>query len=216
MSNSATPWTVVHKPLMSMGFFRQEYWGTLPFLPPGDFFYHLRHQEKPLFRIFLYSSLESVFFRLSNICLNTWVPALAPYLLNLPVYILLCASKGFPGSSVVKNLPTKAGGAGDVYFIPGSGRSPGRGHGNPLQFFFFFLPGKSHKQRNLVGYKSMCNKELDSTEQHTHQHTNTHTGASNTDCYTWHRSKRNKERKKKTSESVLQNVFSWGCHSRIT
>jgi len=75
MSNSATPWTVVHKPLMSMGFFRQEYWGTLPFLPPGDFLYHLRHQENPLFRIFLYSSLESVFFSLSNICIKYTSPA---------------------------------------------------------------------------------------------------------------------------------------------
>ena len=36
---------------------------------------------------------------------------------------------GFPGGSVVKNLPTKAGDAGS---IPGSGRSPGEGNGNPL------------------------------------------------------------------------------------
>ena len=41
---------------------------------------------------------------------------------------------GFPGGSVVKNLPAKAGNAGDVGLIPGSGRSPGAGHGNPLQY----------------------------------------------------------------------------------
>jgi len=35
---------------------------------------------------------------------------------------------------VVKNQPTNAGGAGDVGSIPGSGRSPGEGHGNPLQY----------------------------------------------------------------------------------
>ena len=37
----------------------------------------------------------------------------------------------FPGGSVVKNPPANAGSAG---LIPGSGRSPGEGHGNPLQY----------------------------------------------------------------------------------
>ena len=40
---------------------------------------------------------------------------------------------GFPGGSVVKNLPANAGTAGDVGLIPGSGRAPGGGNGNPLQ-----------------------------------------------------------------------------------
>ena len=38
---------------------------------------------------------------------------------------------GFPGGSVEKNLPATAGDSG---FIPGSGRSPGEGTGNPLQY----------------------------------------------------------------------------------
>jgi len=38
---------------------------------------------------------------------------------------------GFPGGSVVKNLPANAGHMGS---IPGSGRSPGGGNGNPLQY----------------------------------------------------------------------------------
>ena len=37
----------------------------------------------------------------------------------------------FPGGSVVKNLPANAG---DVDSNPGSGRSPGDGNGNPLQY----------------------------------------------------------------------------------
>ena len=41
---------------------------------------------------------------------------------------------GFPNSSVVKNLPAKAEDTGDVGSIPGSGRSPGEGNGNPLQY----------------------------------------------------------------------------------
>ena len=35
------------------------------------------------------------------------------------------------GGCVVKNLPANAGDAG---LIPGSGRSPGEGSGNPLQY----------------------------------------------------------------------------------
>ena len=38
---------------------------------------------------------------------------------------------GFPGGLVVKNLPANVG---DVGSIPGSGRSPGEGNGNLLQY----------------------------------------------------------------------------------
>ena len=40
--------------------------------------------------------------------------------------------EGFPGGSVVKNLPASVGDGGS---IPGLGRSPGEGNGNPLQDF---------------------------------------------------------------------------------
>ena len=40
----------------------------------------------------------------------------------------------FPSGSVVKNPPANAGNIRDVGFIPGLGRSPGGGHGNPLQY----------------------------------------------------------------------------------
>ena len=35
---------------------------------------------------------------------------------------------------MVKNLPANAGDTGDMGSIPGSGRSPGGGHGSPLQY----------------------------------------------------------------------------------
>jgi len=35
---------------------------------------------------------------------------------------------------VVKNTPANAGDIRDVGWIPGSGRSPGEGNGNPLQY----------------------------------------------------------------------------------
>ena len=43
----------------------------------------------------------------------------------------LVALVGFPPGSAVKNPPANAG---DVGSIPGSGRSPGEGNGNPLQY----------------------------------------------------------------------------------
>ena len=40
---------------------------------------------------------------------------------------------GCPGGSAVKNLPANAGDEGDTGLVPGSGRSPEGGNGNPLQ-----------------------------------------------------------------------------------
>ena len=48
------------------------------------------------------------------------------FLFSVPLTLL-----GFPGSLVVKNLPANAE---DKGLIPGSGRSPGEGNGNPLQY----------------------------------------------------------------------------------
>ena len=45
-----------------------------------------------------------------------------------------------------------------TYQTPGLGRSPGGGHGNPLQYY-------THGQRTLVGYSPWGCKELDTTEQ---------------------------------------------------
>ena len=41
---------------------------------------------------------------------------------------------GFPGDLVAKNLPANAGAAGNAGSIPGLGRSPGGGNGNPLLY----------------------------------------------------------------------------------
>ena len=41
---------------------------------------------------------------------------------------------GFPIGSVVKNLPANTEASGDADLIPGLGRSPREGHGNPLQY----------------------------------------------------------------------------------
>ena len=59
------------------------------------------------------------------------------------------------------------GDTGESGSIPGLGRSPAEGNGNP---FIVFLPGKSQGQRSLVDYSPRGRKELDMTE-----HLNTHT-----------------------------------------
>ena len=65
----------------------------------------------------------------------------------------------FPGSSAGKESACNAG---DPRSIPGSGRSPGGGHGNPLQYSYLKNP---HGQRSLAGYSPRGHKELDMTEQ---------------------------------------------------
>ena len=52
-----------------------------------------------------------------------------------PAYLIIInphlSFQGFPGGSVVKNLPANVG---DTDSIPGSGRSPGEGNSNPVQY----------------------------------------------------------------------------------
>ena len=69
---------------------------------------------------------------------------------------------GFPGGSVVKDLPVNAGDTRDAGWIPGSGGSPAAGNGNPLQYSCLENP---HGQRSLVGYSPWGRKESDMTER---------------------------------------------------
>ena len=61
-------------------------------------------------------------------------------------------------AQMVKNLPANTG---DVGSVPGSGRSPGEGNGNPLQC----SPGESRGQRSLAGHNLWGCKEPEVTEQ---------------------------------------------------
>ena len=61
----------------------------------------------------------------------------------------------------VKNLPANAEDMRDASSILGSGRSPGGGHGNPLQYS---CPGNP-MGRGPGRLYSMGHKELDTTEQ---------------------------------------------------
>ena len=73
------------------------------------------------FKLIIYSlvfclALESIFFYFSNL-------DIAIYRFQAPQVAM-----------VIKNLPANAGDRRDAGLIPGSGGSPGGGHGNPLQY----------------------------------------------------------------------------------
>ena len=62
----------------------------------------------------------------------------------------------------VKNPPANAGDVREVGSIPGSGRSPGGGHGNPL---LYSCLENLLEQRSLVGYNPWGHKELETTKR---------------------------------------------------
>ena len=64
-----------------------------------------------------------------------------------------------PGGLVSKESACNAG---DLGVIPGLGRSPGGGHGNPLQYSCLENP---HGQRSLVSHSPWGHKESDMTER---------------------------------------------------
>ena len=64
------------------------------------------------------------------------------------------------GTPVISDSKESACNVGDVGSIPGLGRSPGGGHGNPLQYSCLENP---HGQRSLGGLQSMGSQELDTT-----------------------------------------------------
>ena len=65
----------------------------------------------------------------------------------------------FPGGSDSKESACNAG---DLGLIPGLGRSPGEGNGNPLQYSCL---GKSRGRRSPEGYSPWGHKESDMTER---------------------------------------------------
>ena len=72
---------------------------------------------------------------------------------------------GSPGSSVGEEPACSAGDASDAGSIPGFRRSPGGGHGDPLQYSCL---ENSHEQRNLAGYSPWSCKDSDMTEATEH------------------------------------------------
>ena len=78
-------------------------------------------------------------------------------------YFLGIVLLGFPGGSDSEEFACNAG---DLGLIPGLGRPPGGGHGNPLQYSCLENP---HGQRSLAGYSPWGRKESNTTEQQSKQ-----------------------------------------------
>ena len=157
-----------------MGFLRQEYWRGLPLPSPGDLtdpgiksvspalagrFFTIESPGKPnkLSR----ASVSTGFPRSSagkESAYNAGDPSSIPGIpwrrdrLLTPVFL------GFPGGSDNKESTCNVG---DLGSIPGLGKSPGEGHGNPLQYSCLENP---QGQRSLAGCSLRRCKELDMTE----------------------------------------------------
>ena len=118
-------WTVASQAPLSIGFSKQEHWSGLPFPPPGIFLtqgsypglLHCRQilpSEPPVQPNSLRACVQFLWERLPSSCGENVVE-----------------SFGFPGGSDGKESACNAG---DMSLIPGLGRSPGEGSGNPLQY----------------------------------------------------------------------------------
>ena len=102
-----------------MGFSRQEYWSGLPFLLQGIF--PIQGSSLHLLHLLIWQADSLPSEPPEEACNPKQWPL---------IYLFL----GFPSGSVVKNPPVDAGDAGDPALIPGSGRCPGEGNGNPIQY----------------------------------------------------------------------------------
>ena len=87
--------------------------------------YHLSHQESPIF--------PQSFAYLSNLLMLSFVIVFLFYVANF-INSFLAVSVFTVGKPWWLSSKESACNAGDVGLIPGSGRSPGGGHGNPLQY----------------------------------------------------------------------------------
>jgi len=83
-------------------------------------------------------------------------------MLQVPtISTLLNPTEGLSGAAVVKNPPANEGVPRDASLIPGSGRSPGGGRGNPLQYSCLENPMDRGVRRASVRGR----KESEATEQ---------------------------------------------------
>ena len=110
-------WTVAHQAPLYMESSRQEYWSGFPFPSPCNL---PDPGIKPCSPALQADSLLSE----------------SPGNIHIYIYICVCVCThrihmGFPGGAAVRNLPANEGDQGS---IPGSGRSPREGNGNPFQY----------------------------------------------------------------------------------
>ena len=99
--------------------------------------------------------------------------------LHRPYYTLSRkVRQGFPGGAVVKGLPANARGRQDLGLIPGLGRSPGGGNGNPPQYSCLEKPmDRGAWWATVHGVEKSRSRRLQVRSDWTQTHTHTHTHA---------------------------------------
>ena len=93
-----------------------------------------------------------------NIAPPAFLIRLVLHLFLHPLTFKLCTFMGFPGGSDSKEFTCNVA---DLGSIPGLGRSPGGGHGNPLQYSCLENP---QGWGNLAGYSPWGLRDSDTTE----------------------------------------------------
>ena len=113
-----TPW----QDTLAMGFSRQEYWSGLPFPASGDL-------PNPGIKPVSPACVS---------CIGRWIlyPMSHVGVVN-PILLLYSFPQYFPAGSHGKESACNAG---DLALIPGLGRFPGAGHGNPLECSYLENP----------------------------------------------------------------------------
>ena len=107
------------------------------------------------FNIDHFQSLYWICYNIASLCFMLWFVGHWDM-----IYIWLCIIC-FPDSVVINNLPPNAEDSRHSGSIPGSGRSPGEGTGNPLQYSWL---EDSMDRRSLAGYSPWGCKESDMTD----------------------------------------------------
>ena len=75
---------------------------------------------------------------------------------------------GFPGGASGKTLPANTEDVRDLGSVPGSGRSPGGGHGNPLQYSCLENPMDRGAWRAVVRGVAKSRSRLKRLSTHAH------------------------------------------------
>ena len=102
-----------------------------------------------------------------NILLNNATNSIFNYvsICYILIYANACLYMGFPGGSAVKNPPANVGNPGST---PGSGRSPGEGNGNLLQYSCLGNPMDRRAWRATVHGSQTVEHDLVTKKQQQH------------------------------------------------
>ena len=98
----------------------------------------------------------------------------------------ILVGRGFPGGTRGKEPPANAGDIRDTNLIPGSGRSPGGGHGNPPQYSCLENPMDRGACWATVHRVTQSWTRLKHTHTHTHTHRHTPLSAKWCLCFLIH------------------------------